>query len=585
MPNSSGFRQQLFSLKLGYALRDVLFRQGYRQQQLLHDVIAGITVGIIAIPLAMALAIASGVPPQYGLYTSIIGGFVIALCGGSRFSISGPTAAFVVLLYPIAQQYGLAGLLMATLMSGLILVAMALLRLGRLIQYIPQPVTLGFTGGIGIVIAVLQLKDFFGLQLATLPEHFIDKLLLLVRSLPQFDIPSTLVALATLATMLVWPKLKLPIPAHLPALVIGTLLALLLAYSGHGVETIGSRFHYLLPDGSQGAGIPPVLPHFEWPWLRQGIDGQTLTLSWQTIQTLAPAAFAIAMLGAIESLLCAVVLDGMTNTRHSANSELLGQGIGNIVAPLFGGITATAAIARSAANVRSGGQSPIAAMIHSIVVLLALVALAGVLSYLPMPAMAALLMVVAWNMSEAPKAVELIKKAPRSDIWVFASCLLLTVVFDMVVAISFGIMLAALLFVKEIADMTKLHDISTNRRYVDRDIPSDWVILKINGPLFFAAAEQVFGDIATLTNDKQVVVLDWDGVSLLDAGGLSALNKLVKQCQQHHSRLLISDLQFQPIRTLAKAGIQPIDGVLKFYPTLKDLLNEQLPLITDTNNN
>ncbi|MCH1923224.1 C4-dicarboxylic acid transporter DauA [Shewanella sp. C32] len=585
MPNSSGFRQQLFSLKFGYALRDVLFRQGYQRQQLLQDVIAGVTVGIIAIPLAMALAIASGVPPQYGLYTSIIGGFVIALCGGSRFSISGPTAAFVVLLYPIAQQYGLAGLLMATLMSGLILVAMALLRLGRLIQYIPQPVTLGFTGGIGIVIAVLQLKDFFGLQLATLPEHFIDKVQLLFINLPQFDGASTIVALATLATMLLWPKLKLPIPAHLPALVIGTILALLLAYFGHDVETIGSRFHYLLPDGSQGTGIPPVLPHFDWPWLREGVDGQTLTLSWQTIQTLAPAAFAIAMLGAIESLLCAVVLDGMTNTRHSANSELLGQGIGNIVAPLFGGITATAAIARSAANVRSGGQSPIAAMVHSIVVLLALVALAGVLSYLPMPAMAALLMVVAWNMSEAPKAVELIKKAPRSDIWVFASCLLLTVVFDMVVAISFGIMLAALLFVKEIADMTKLHDISSNRRYVDRDIPNDWVILKINGPLFFAAAEQAFGDIATLTNDKQVVVLDWDGVSLLDAGGLSALNKLVKQCQHNHSRLLISDLQFQPIRTLAKAGIQPIEGVLKFYPTLKDLLNEQLPLTVDTNNN
>lgn len=577
MPNSSGFRQQLFSLKFGYALRDVFFRQGYRREQLIKDLIAGITVGIIAIPLAMALAIASGVAPQYGLYTSIIGGFVIALCGGSRFSISGPTAAFVVLLYPIAEQYGLAGLLMATFMSGMILVAMALLRLGRLIQYIPQSVTLGFTGGIGIVIAVLQVKDFFGLQLSTMPEHFLDKLLLLIKSLPNFDVPSTVVAVVTLATMLLWPKLKLPVPAHLPAIIVGTLIALLLAQSGHSVETIGSRFRYLLPDGSQGFGIPAVLPSFEWPWLQQGTDDHGLSLSWETLQTLAPSAFAIAMLGAIESLLCAVVLDGMTNTRHSANSELLGQGIGNMIAPLFGGITATAAIARSAANVRSGGQSPIAAMIHAIVVLLALVALAGVLSYLPMPAMAALLMVVAWNMSEAPKAVELIKKAPRSDIWVFTSCLLLTVIFDMVVAISFGIMLAALLFVKEIADMTKLHDISNNRRYVTADIPDDWAVLKINGPLFFAAAEQVFADIAQQSIDKNVLVLQLDGVSILDAGGLAALNKLVKQCEQNHTQLLISDLQFQPIRTLAKAGVQPIDGVLKFYPTLKELLQEQLP--------
>ncbi|QSX35422.1 C4-dicarboxylic acid transporter DauA [Shewanella avicenniae] len=577
MPNSSGFRQQLFSLRLGYALRDVLCRQGYQGRQLLNDIIAGITVGIIAIPLAMALAIASGVAPQYGLYTSIIGGFVIALCGGSRFSISGPTAAFVVLLFPIAQQYGLAGLLMATLMSGVILIIMALLRLGRLIQYIPQSVTLGFTGGIGIVIAVLQVKDFFGLSVDKMPEHFIEKLIVLMQQLPNFDLPSTTVAAATLATMLLWPKLKLPVPAHLPAIVVGTLLALLLANAGHPVETIGSRFHYLLPDGSMGAGIPAVLPEFEWPWLRVGADGAALGLSWQTLQTLAPSAFAIAMLGAIESLLCAVVLDGMTNSRHSANSELLGQGIGNIVAPLFGGITATAAIARSAANVRSGAQSPISAMVHSGVVLLALVALAGILSYLPMPAMAALLMVVAWNMSEAPKAVELIKKAPRSDIWVFASCLLLTVVFDMVVAISFGIMLAALLFVKEIADMTRLYDISNNRRYVACDLPADWAVLKINGPLFFAAAEQVFADIATLTQDKKVIVLDFDGVSILDAGGLNALNKLVQRCQQNATQLYIAELQFQPIRTLAKAGVQPIEGVLKFYPSLKELLNELLP--------
>ena len=578
MPNSTSFRTQLFSLHLGYALREVITKEGYHGRNLLQDLVAGITVGIIAIPLAMALAIASGVPPQYGLYTSIVGGFVIALCGGSRYSISGPTAAFVVLLYPIAQQYGLAGLLMATAMSGIILIIMALLRLGRLIQYIPQSVTLGFTGGIGIVIAILQLKDFFGLQIAEMPEHIGGKLQTLALALPQTHLPSLSVAVATLAVMLLWPKLKLPLPAHLPAIIVGSLLALLFAQFGWQVETIGSRFHYLLADGSQGNGIPPFLPGFEWPWQRPGPDGTPLGLSWDSIRTLAPSAFAIAMLGAIESLLCAVVLDGMTGKRHSANSELLGQGIGNIVAPLFGGITATAAIARSAANVRSGAYSPISAMIHAIVVLLGLVVLARVLSYLPMAAMAALLMVVAWNMSEAPKAVHLVKAAPRSDILVFFCCLLLTVLFDMVVAISFGIMLAALLFMKEIAEMTRLYDLVGNKRYLEQNVPDDWAVLKINGPLFFAAAERIFAELAAMAQNKKVIALNLDGVSMLDAGGLAALNKLVSKCRDEGTRLLISDLQFQPIRTLAKAKVQPIPGVLKFYPSMKELLDEELPV-------
>ena len=268
----------------------------------------------------------------------------------------------------------------------------------------------------------------------------------------------------------------------------------------------------------------------------------------------------------------------MTGKRHSANSELLGQGIGNIVAPLFGGITATAAIARSAANVRSGAYSPISAMIHAVVVLLGLVVLAGVLSYLPMAAMAALLMVVAWNMSEAPKAVHLVKTAPRSDILVFFCCLLLTVLFDMVVAISFGIMLAALLFMKEIAEMTRLYDLVGNKRYLEQNVPDDWAVLKINGPLFFAAAERIFAELAAMAQNKKVIALNLDGVSMLDAGGLAALNKLVSKCRDEGTRLLISDLQFQPIRTLAKAKVQPIPGVLKFYPSMKELLDEELPV-------
>ena len=564
-------RSHLFSLRLGHALREVL-AEGYSRAQFGKDLLAGITVGIIAIPLAMALAIASGVAPQYGLYTAIIAGFVIALTGGSRYSISGPTAAFVVILYPVALKYGLSGLLMATVLSGVLLLLMASLRLGRFIEYIPEPVTLGFTGGIAVVIATLQLKDLFGLSITLMPEHFIEKLAVLAQHLPQLHWPSLLVGATTLAVMLLWPKLKTAVPAHLPALLIGTILALVLTSVGFELDTIGTRFHYTSSDGAIASGIPPYLPHFEWPWLRPGPDGIPLQFSWQLATDLLSAAFAMAMLGAIESLLCAVVLDGMSGRRHSANSELLGQGLGNIIAPFFGGITATAALARSAANFRAGAQSPVAALVHAVILLSGLVLLAKLLSYLPMAAMAALLIMVAWNMSEAHKALHLLKTAPRSDIWVFATCFSLTVLFDMVIAITAGILLAALLFVKEIAEMSKVTDISGNRKQVEQNIPPGWQVLKISGPLFFAAAERIFADIANLTQSNKGILLYMDGVSLLDAGGLAALNKLISKCQRDNTELMIADLQFQPLKTLAKAGVQPIPGILSFYPTLREAL-------------
>uniref|UniRef100_A0A486XVD4 Sulfate permease n=1 Tax=Rheinheimera sp. BAL341 TaxID=1708203 RepID=A0A486XVD4_9GAMM len=566
-------RSHLFSLRIGHALRDVL-AEGYNLNKLAKDLLAGITVGIIAIPLAMALAIASGVAPQYGLYTAIIAGFVIALTGGSRYSISGPTAAFVVILYPVALKYGLSGLLIATVLSGFLLLLMAMLRLGRLIEYIPESVTLGFTAGIAVVIASLQINDFFGLAIANMPEHYVDKIIVLARHLPQLSWPSLLVASSTLAVMLLWPKLKTVIPAHLPALFVGTLLALLFLSAGFELDTIGSRFSYTSADGNVGNGIPPYLPYFDWPWLRPGPDGQLLTFSWQLAKDLLAAAFAMAMLGAIESLLCAVVLDGMSGRRHSANSELFGQGLGNIITPFFGGITATAALARSSANYKAGAQSPVAAMVHAVVVLSGLVLLAQLLSYLPMAALAALLVMVAWNMSEAPKALHLLKTAPRSDIWVFITCFSLTVLFDMVIAITTGILLAALLFVKEIAEMSKVSDISTNRKQVEQPIPDGWQVLKISGPLFFAAADRIFADIARLTDHSRGIVLYMDGVPLLDAGGLAALNKLISKCQKNETELLIADVQFQPLKTLARAGVKPLPGVLSFYPTLREALEQ-----------
>ncbi|WP_107851331.1 C4-dicarboxylic acid transporter DauA [Oceanimonas marisflavi] len=565
-------RAHLFSLRPGHAISASCLNEPYGRRHFVRDLLAGITVGIIAIPLAMALAIASGVAPQYGLYTAIVGGFVIALAGGSRLSISGPTAAFVVILYPIAQSYGLGGLLLATLMAGAMLVVMALLRLGRLVEYIPEPVVLGFTGGIAVVIAGLQLKDVFGLTPASLPEGFLPRLGTLALHLPQLHWPSLLVAALTLAIMLLWPRLKTGIPPHLPAVLLASLAAVWLNRQGLDIDTISSRFSYVLADGSQGAGIPPVLPAFIWPWQQPGPDGSAIGLNWQLVRDLLPGAFAIAMLGAIESLLCAVVLDGMTGQRHSANSELLGQGIGNLVAPFFGGIPATAAIARSAANFRAGAVSPVAAMVHALVVLAGLVLLAAWLAYLPMPAMAALLLVVAWNMSEAPKAVHFFKTAPRGDVLVFLTCFSLTIAFDMVIAITAGMLMAMVLFVKNIADMTRVIDISRHERMVPGELPAGWVVYKINGPLFFAAADSVFSELALLTREHRGVALYMDAVPVLDAGGLSAMNRFIEACRAQGTEVVMADLQFQPLKTLARAGMAPVTGELSFYSTLQQAL-------------
>ncbi len=567
-------RAHLFSLRIGHALRESVLQEPYSWPRFSKDLLAGVTVGVIAIPLAMALAIASGVPPQNGLYTAVIAGFVIALTGGSRYSISGPTAAFIVILHPVVIKFGLAGLLLASLMAGLILVGMALLRLGRYIEYIPEAVTLGFTGGIAIVIATLQIKDFLGLPLQEMPESYLGKINALVHAAPDFSWPSVSVAVLTLLILLLWPRLKTPVPPHLPAVIIGSVAAYFCQQHGWSVDTIGSRFQFVAPDGSVGHGIPPYLPEFLWPWAQSGAQGQPFELSLAHIEALLPAAFAIAMLGAIESLLCAVVLDGMTGKRHSANSELLGQGIGNLVTPFFGGITATAALARSAANFRAGAQSPVAGMLHALVVLAGLVALAPLLSYLPMAAMSALLLLVAWNMSEAPKSLHLIKTAPRSDIVVFLVCLSLTVLFDMVIAISVGILLASLLFMREIAEMTQIKDLSQDHRKVPPGrLPEGWQVLRINGPLFFAAADRVFGELAVRMDKQAGMVLWMDAVPLLDAGGLSALEKFITKCRQQGKQVVLAELQYQPLKTLRHAEIASEAGVFSVAHSLEEALD------------
>jgi len=537
------------------ALVDACWREKYTLSRFSRDVIAGVTVGIIAIPLAMALAIGSGVPPQYGLYTSAIAGMVIALSGGSRFSVSGPTAAFVVILYPVAQQFGLAGLLMATLLSGLFLVLFGLARFGRLIEYIPLSVTLGFTSGIGITIATMQIKDFLGLEMAHVPEHYLQKVGALAMALPTVNTGDAAIGIVTLAVLILWPRLGIRLPGHLPALLAGCAVMGVVNLLGGEVATIGSRFHYVLANGAQGNGIPQLLPQLVLPW---NLPGSTFTLSWDSLQALLPAAFSMAMLGAIESLLCAVVLDGMTGTKHNANSELIGQGFGNLVAPFFGGITATAAIARSAANVRAGATSPVSAVIHALLVLLALLALAPLLSWLPLSAMAALLLMVAWNMSEAHKVVNLLRRAPRDDIIVMLICMSLTVLFDMVIAISVGIVLASLLFMRRVARMTRTVPLNVA-------LADDVLAVRVTGPLFFAAAEGVFSPLLQQAEGKRVVVMLWDAVPVLDAGGLDALQRFIERLPQG-CELRICQLEFQPLRTLARAGVQPIPGRLAFFP-------------------
>ncbi|ELY2639965.1 C4-dicarboxylic acid transporter DauA [Cronobacter sakazakii] len=537
------------------ALVEACWREKYTVSRLSRDLIAGITVGIIAIPLAMALAIGSGVPPQYGLYTSAIAGIVIALSGGSRYSVSGPTAAFVVILYPVAQQFGLSGLLVATLLSGIFLILFGLARFGRLIEYIPLPVTLGFTSGIGITIATMQIKDFFGLDIAHMPEHYLPKVAALAVALPGLNPGDAAIGIVTLGVLVFWPRFGIRLPGHLPALLAGCAVMGVVHLLGGNVATIGSRFHYLLADGTQGNGIPPLLPQLVLPW---DLPGSSFTLSLDSLRALLPAAFSMAVLGAIESLLCAVVLDGMTGTRHNANSELIGQGLGNLAAPFFGGITATAAIARSAANVRAGATSPVAAVFHALLVLLALLALAPLLSWLPLSAMAALLLMVAWNMSEAHKVIGLLRRAPKDDIVVMLICMSLTVLFDMVIAISVGVVLASLLFMRRVARMTRLAPLNVS-------VPEDVLAVRVTGPLFFAAAEGVFTPLLAQAAGKRVIVMQWDAVPVLDAGGLDALQRFIERLPDG-CELRICHLEFQPLRTLARAGVQPIPGRLAFFP-------------------
>ncbi len=508
------------------ALRDTL-KDGTLSSTLLQNIIAGTTVGVVALPLAMGLAIASGAPPQHGLYTAIIGGIFIALTGGSHVNISGPTAAFVVILLPVVGQYGMGGLLISGLLAGFMMVAFGLLRFGRLIQAIPYPVVIGFTSGIGTVIAFVQLKDFLGLQPGEAGIHFIEKTMSLFAALPTLQWEEAVIGIITLGILIGWKRVGSRIPGYLVALVSGGLLAAIFNHFDYlpHVDTIASRFSY--HSGSiTGAGIPPVLPRLLLPWLQPGPDGQPVGLSFDLIRTLLGSAFAIALLGSLESLLCAIVADGMTGEQHDPDSELVGQGLGNILVPFFGGIPVTAAIARTALNVRSGGSTPVAGVVHGIFILLSILFLAPLLSLIPMASMAAVLIMVAWNMSEARHALHIVRRAPREDAAVFLTCFALTVLLDMEVAVVTGLVLASIIFIRRMSELTNTSILEGHAHHHEAAPVEGVVIYDVNGPLFFGAAHKALKIILSVDRKIHTVVLDMADVALLDTTAMMNLESI-----------------------------------------------------------
>lgn len=524
-------------------------RQGYSLRDFRADVLAGILVGVIALPLSMALAIATGVPPQYGLYTAIVAGTVIAFFGGSRVQVSGPTAAFVVILVPIVTQHGLAGLAVATVMAGLIQIILALSRLGRLIQFVPHPVTIGFTAGIAVVIATLQMKDFFGLSIESMPDSYVERVATLASAMPSFRWPDLVVGAACLAILIGWDHVTRKVPAALVALTVcgvGAYVAHMAWGDGFVVETIRGRF------GSEALphGIPQKPPLFDLPWRFHRPGEADTGMTWGALfllcKELVPAAFAIAMLGSIESLLSAVVADGMSGHSHDPDSELFAQGLGNIAAPFFGGFAATGAIARTAANIRFGARSPVSAIVHAQFVLVSMLLLAPLLGHLPMAALAALLLRVAWNMSEARHFIHTIRVAPRSDVAVLLTCFGLTVIFDMVIAVSVGVVLAAMLFMRRMAEVANVRFMQEKHHAITEPLPPGVLVYEIAGPMFFGAAQRAMSAFRTIGNGVKAVILDMESVPVMDATGLVNLEGAIDRLGRTQITVILAGVQRQP---------------------------------------
>jgi len=522
--------------------------KNYSKSQLIKDIVAGIIVAIIALPLSIALALASGVNPEQGIYTAIFAGFVIALLGGSNVQISGPTAAFATIVAGIVAKNGMGGLAVATIMAGIILIVMGLCKFGKMIKFIPFTITTGFTFGIALTLVIGQLKDFFGLTYTKSPIETLEKLEQAIVCFKTFNWQAMLIGVIALAILIICPKFLKKIPASLIAVIF---TAAIVKLFNMNVNTIGSLYEI-------SAGLPSLsLP----------------SVSFETVKNVLPDAFTIAILAAIESLLSCVVSDSMTGTKHNSNTELIAQGAGNICSALFGGIPATGAIARTAANVKNGGKTPVSGIVHAIVLFIILALLIPYAQLIPMPAIAAILFVVAYNMSEWREFIHLVKTSPKSDIFILILTFSLTVIFDLVVAIGIGIVLTAILFMARMSAVTNIrkwtYSIEDQKNSIN--VPSDVFVYEISGPMFFGAADK----IAELhTTDAKVVILRMSDVPALDATAVHKIQALIEKCNNKNIRLLFSHVNQQPMKVLKKAGIYKQVGSENFCSNIYVALEE-----------
>ena len=528
----------------------------FRRAQWLPNIVAGLIVGVVALPLAMAFAIASGVKPEQGLYTSIVAGAAVALFGGSRIQIAGPTGAFIVILAGVVAQFGVSGLLVATLMAGVILVAMGLARLGAVIRFIPDPVIVGFTAGIAVIIWIGQWQYFFGLA----PPGggaFHEKAWQLLQALPGLHPATAILALASLLLAVWGPRLPgmAKVPGPLLAMVAATVAMAL--WQPEGVATIASTF----------GEIPRSLPTLQFP-----------VLSFDLLIALLPSAFTIAMLGAIESLLSAVVADGMAGTRHDSNQELVGQGVANILSPLFGGIAATGAIARTATNIRNGGTSPIAGVVHALLLVLVLLFAAPLAGQVPLAALAAILWLVAWNMSEAPRFLRMVRRAPRADVAILLITFALTILTDLVIAVNIGVILAMFQFMRRMAEAVEVvaHDQASVRHElaaVGLDaLPPGVAVYSIEGPFFFGSVDSLERALSWSRDAPRALVLRMDRVPFVDATGLKRLESTMAAMDRRGVRVLLSGANLRVLRKLVRAGIVARDGDTRYFSDLATAL-------------
>lgn len=540
-------------------LFDVL--KDYNKAQLIRDIISGIIVAIIALPLSIALAIASGVGPEQGLYTAIIAGFFISFFGGSRVQIGGPTAAFVVIIYGIVTDYGTDGLIVATILAGIMLIIMGICRFGSLIKYIPYTITTGFTCGIAVTLFVGQIKDFLGLSMESVPSEFLPKVIAYAKNITTINWTATIIGLVAIAIMLVWPKVTDKIPGSLVAILVTTAIVY---FAKLPVNTIGSVY----------GELSSSFPTFQMP-----------ALSMKLIQEMISPAFTIAILAGIESLLSAVVSDGMIGDTHKSNAELIGQGLGNVFSGLFGGIPATGAIARTAANVRNGGRTPIAGIVHCITLTIILLALMPLAALIPMTTLAAVLLVVAANMADWTSFFRLCKTAPKSDVIVLVTTFLLTVFFDLVVAIEIGVVLAAMLFMKRMAETADVKawkyseepDVTPGEAEKLRAVPRSIRVFEVSGPLFFAAADQLLE-----INSKQytkVIVIRMRSVPAIDASAMKSLRELAERAKKKNITLVFSHINEQPMSVMKKDGFIEHIGAENFRENIVDALEYAETLI------